>query len=115
MTAASGSRTVRPLDYIAQYATPGVPLLGCPAKCSRGFCMKLILALLVTLQIVAARPPNIVFILADDLGYDDLDCYTPASTIPTPTPKLLGNTTISRKIRVKPLIYILSIQRLSQS
>ena len=46
--------------------------------------MKLILAFLTTLQVVAATPPNIVFILADDLGYGDLACYNPDSKIPTP-------------------------------
>jgi len=30
------------------------------------------------------RPPNIVFVLADDLGYGDLHCYNRASKIPTP-------------------------------
>jgi hypothetical protein len=36
---------------------------------------------------VAARPParpNVVFILADDLGWGDLGCYNRASKIPTP-------------------------------
>lgn len=33
---------------------------------------------------VAERPPNILFILADDLGYGDLACYNPESEIPTP-------------------------------
>lgn len=30
------------------------------------------------------RPPNIVFILADDLGWGDLSCYNPQSKIKTP-------------------------------
>ena len=32
----------------------------------------------------AARRPNIVYILADDLGWGDLECYNPDSQIPTP-------------------------------
>jgi arylsulfatase A-like enzyme len=31
-----------------------------------------------------SSPPNIVFILADDLGYGDIACYNPESKIPTP-------------------------------
>lgn len=33
---------------------------------------------------MAANTPNIVVILADDLGYGDLTCYNPDSKIPTP-------------------------------
>ena len=31
-----------------------------------------------------AKPPNILFILADDVGYGDVRCFHPASKIPTP-------------------------------
>ena len=30
------------------------------------------------------KKPNIIFILADDLGYGDAGCYNPESRIPTP-------------------------------
>ncbi len=35
-------------------------------------------------SLFAVEQPNIVHILADDLGYGDLGCYNPRSKIPTP-------------------------------
>ena len=32
----------------------------------------------------AEPPPNIIVMLADDMGYGDPRCYNPASKIPTP-------------------------------
>ena len=55
--------------------------------------MKHLLTLLALIPLAAlhaaetaktAPRPNIVFILADDLGYGDLGCYNKDSKIPTP-------------------------------
>jgi arylsulfatase A len=35
--------------------------------------------------------PNIIYIMADDLGYGDLSCYNPDSKIPTPHIDALAN------------------------
>jgi arylsulfatase A-like enzyme len=45
-------------------------LLFCFASCSNA--------------LAGEEPPNVVYILADDLGYGDLGCYNPESKIPTP-------------------------------
>ena len=41
-------------------------------------------ALTTPLAAASRRPPNIVYLLADDLGWGDLDCYNPDSAVPTP-------------------------------
>ena len=42
------------------------------------------LCLCATGNLQAAQHPNILVILADDLGYGDIGCYNPESKIPTP-------------------------------
>lgn len=37
------------------------------------------------------KNPNIVFIMADDMGYGDLGCYNPESKIPTPNMDMLAS------------------------
>ncbi|QDT98836.1 sulfatase family protein [Gimesia aquarii] len=44
----------------------------------------ILLCLLFTSSVHAATKPNIVFILADDLGYGDVACYNSESKVPTP-------------------------------
>ena len=44
----------------------------------------LILCLVTSISIALAKPPNIVVILVDDMGYGDPQCYNAASKIPTP-------------------------------
>ena len=47
-------------------------------------CVLLTIGLPVPLPAAEPTKPNVVYILADDLGYGDLGCYNTASKIPTP-------------------------------
>lgn len=52
----------------------------------RDFCKSLVLGSSAVSRPLAAAPrlPNIVYVLADDLGWGDLDCYNSRSAVPTP-------------------------------
>mgnify|MGYP003389387230 CR=1 FL=1 len=41
-------------------------------------------ASLLPMPVDAGDSPNLVFILADDMGYGDIQAYNPKSKIPTP-------------------------------
>lgn len=44
------------------------------------------LGILGTVSTLSAQSSlNVVYILADDMGYGDISCYNPSSKIPTPT------------------------------
>lgn len=49
-----------------------------------------VLFLLSLLPVLTAQPPNIVVILADDMGHGDPGCFNPQSKIPTPNIGLLA-------------------------
>src|SRR5215467_2887762 len=50
----------------------------------RAFCRALACGSMASLATSAPKLPNIVYVLADDLGWGDLDCYNRDSAVPTP-------------------------------
>ena len=57
------------------------------ARILRGLAAALVIlpaAMLPAAHAQHSHPPNIIVILADDLGYGDVGCYNPQSKIPTP-------------------------------
>ncbi len=66
------------LAWFPMYLLPPMIALLAAASCgSRG-------AVAAEAKTPAVRPPNLVLILADDMGYGDVSCYNSASKIPTP-------------------------------
>ena len=53
-------------------------------KVMRFYACAFLMGMILMSKAAAASLPNIVFILADDLGYGDVACYNPQSQIPTP-------------------------------
>lgn len=47
-------------------------------------CISFIIGLIIATSLEAQGKPNIIFILADDLGYGDVKCFNPSGKIATP-------------------------------
>src|SRR5260221_2634374 len=54
-------------------------------------CIAILAPILAPYPTCGADKPNIVYILADDLGYGDVGCYNPQSQIPTPALERLAS------------------------
>ena len=54
------------------------------SRCRHLIVLCVIIAMVSGVQASAAERPNLVYILADDLGMGDLGCYNSQSKIPTP-------------------------------
>lgn len=50
----------------------------------KGFLIAIVSLLFQHIPAGQAQPPNVVYILADDLGYGDVSCYNENSKIHTP-------------------------------
>src|SRR5262245_41912243 len=81
-TAGSGGRAYRRIPY--RVARGHIMDSAMPAN-RRDF-LRTLASGAGALSTAAAAPklPNIVYVLADDLGWGDLACYNPDSAIPTP-------------------------------
>jgi arylsulfatase A len=54
-------------------------------SCSHGVAVLLALTACVAARAATEQRPNIVYILADDMGYGDVRCYNPECKVPTPS------------------------------
>ncbi len=54
----------------------------------------------------SADRPNVVFILADDLGYGDLGCYNPESKIATPNLDRLASKAYDSPMHIRLRLFV---------
>ncbi len=73
-------KNVNRLDFLKQLGTGIIPIIAPSLLFSNG-CSK---------KSAPSNKPNIIFIMADDMGYGDPGCYNPQSKIPTPNIDLIA-------------------------